>query len=67
MNDVGILGEKNVRLNDSSSPQRILYSLQSLAYVNHSRLVGKSNRFPRRGNFLGPGGSGRVERFLILA
>ena len=44
----------------------ILYSLQSLAYVNHSWLVGRSNKFPRNGNFVGPGGSGKVERFLIL-
>ena len=67
MNYVGIFG--NVELANVwiiQIPQYILYSLQSLAYVNHSWLVGRSNKFPRNGNFLGPGGSRCPERFLIL-
>ena len=43
----------------------LLNCLPHSIYCSHSWLVGKSNRLPRNGSFLGPGGNGNEERLFL--
>ena len=45
--------------------ENVLNCLLHSAYFNHSWLVGRSNKFPMKGSFLGPGGNGNEECLLL--
>ena len=51
--------------NNGGATEYVLNCLLHSAYFNHSWLVGRSNKFPMKGSFLGPGGNGNEECFLL--